>query len=101
MRLLFRLALAFGCPVAELRQRLTMDEWNYWRAFWTLDPWGEQREDERAAYVIAAALAPHSRRAPMPSKFRLYPDERFMNREDKWDVILGNAERRALAHGDE
>lgn len=44
-------------------------------AFWSIDPWGEQRADLRAARMVWAALAPHSKSALDENDYRLFPDE--------------------------
>jgi hypothetical protein len=79
---LFTLALALGCPVAELSRRLTSAELTEWAAYYNLDPWGEDRADLRAG-IVAATIANRMRskgektRKPvdfMP-KFKTYGDK--------------------------
>jgi hypothetical protein len=53
-------------PVAEYRE---------WLAFYSLDPWGEQRADMRMAKIVWAALQPNSKARLDPNDFRLFPDE--------------------------
>lgn len=50
---MFRLALAFGCTVAELQERLDSDELTEWMAYALLDPFGGKRGDYQAAMITA------------------------------------------------
>ncbi len=50
------LALAFGCTLQELGDRMTAREFDLWIAKYRRHPWGEQRADLRAG-IIAAAVA--------------------------------------------
>lgn len=43
--------------------------------FWSIDPWGEQRADQRAANIAWASVQPHSRAKIDAASFLLYPDE--------------------------
>lgn len=42
---LFRLALALGCTVAELNERMTAKELTEWQAYYQLEPWGTWRDN--------------------------------------------------------
>ena len=44
-------------------------------AFYSLDPWGEQRADLRMAQTVWAVLQPNSKAKLDANDFRLYPDE--------------------------
>lgn len=77
-----------GCTVRELGHRLSYHEYVHWRAFYGLDPWGEQRADMRAAQLTAAVLAPHSKGRPRPKDFLLYPEERHIPQDDVWKARL-------------
>lgn len=55
-RFKFRLALALGCTVSELENRLQASELDEWYAFWSLEPWGEVRADYRAGLMCATVL---------------------------------------------
>jgi len=46
---MFRLALALGCTVEELGERMSSSEFTEWAVFYAHDPWGEQRADWRTA----------------------------------------------------
>lgn len=82
------MALALGRTVRELEQTLSHAEYIEWRAFYGLDPWGEQRADQRAAQLTAAVLAPYSKGTPKPKSFLLYPEERLIPQEDLWRAKL-------------
>lgn len=45
-----------GCTVAELQSRMTANEFQEWKAFYLVEPFGNTREDQRAG-VIAATIA--------------------------------------------
>lgn len=53
---MFRLALALGCTVRELGERLDAAELTEWLAFYALEPWGTHPADVRAA-LVAATIA--------------------------------------------
>ena len=44
-------------------------------AFYSLDPWGDQRADMRMTRLICAALAPHSKSTLDPRDYMLFPDD--------------------------
>jgi hypothetical protein len=56
LRFLFRLALAFGTPVATLARTLTASELQQWIDFAAVEPFGPLRDDLRAG-VLAATFA--------------------------------------------
>lgn len=45
-------------------------------AYWSIDPWGEQRADMRMARIATACLQPHMKAGSNldPADFMLYPD---------------------------
>lgn len=51
--MVFRLALAFGCPAREVIDRVSSEEFTYWLAFYRLEPWGCDPDDWRAALVAS------------------------------------------------
>ena len=66
------MALALGMTVGELLQRMSSRELSEWMAFFSLEPWGTEVEDWRAA-MIAATVAngyrdPKRRRKPYEPK---------------------------------
>lgn len=46
-----------------------------WAAFYSLDPWGDQRADMRMAQTIWAILQPQSKAKVDPNDFLLFPDD--------------------------
>jgi hypothetical protein len=53
-RFRFRLALALGFTVAELEAKMGNDELNEWYEYCSLEPFGEERADLRAATICLA-----------------------------------------------
>ena len=53
-RFLFRLAALLGMPVAEVLARLSHDELVGWYAFYGLEPWGSEIEDDRFAVLLSS-----------------------------------------------
>lgn len=49
-----RLALALGRTVAELEASLSTDEFAEWMAYWQLEPFGPEIDDQRAGTIAAA-----------------------------------------------
>ena len=52
------MALALGCGVAELGNRLDLQEYLDWEAYYEAEPWGDRRADDRQAVLIAYLLSP-------------------------------------------
>lgn len=50
------LALAWSCTVAEAKQKCTIEEFHQWRAYYRISPFGEFRDDVRAA-IVACTVA--------------------------------------------
>ena len=48
--------MAMGCTVRELLGRIDSHELSEWQAYYTLDPFGEERADLRAG-IIASVIA--------------------------------------------
>ncbi len=49
-----------------------------WQAYYSIDPFGDQRADIRMAILASAVVAPHIERgktAPKPADFMPFPDE--------------------------
>lgn len=66
------LALAWGCPVREAQTRCTHAEFLEWCAFYSIQPWGEERADLRIAQLcsIVANVAKGKKGRPFkPSEF--------------------------------
>ena len=55
-RFYFRLALALGCTVRELLERLDSQELAEWTAYAEIEPWGEERADLRSGIHAAATV---------------------------------------------
>ena len=61
----FRLALHLGGTVAELKERMSSSEFTAWMCYYKMTPFGDDREDLRAALVAytVAATTPRKRGA--------------------------------------
>jgi len=65
-----------------------------WKAFYEMDPWGEQRADLRMALGMWATLKPHSKAAIDPLGFMPYADEKndipddVTAKEARWMTML-------------
>lgn len=76
---------------------MSADEYNGWREFYAIDPWGDQRDDLRAARLICAVLAPHMRQRLSPADYLLFPDEAndledgLTADEEAWKLRLSRA----------
>lgn len=51
-----RLALGLGMTISELRLRMTSRELTDWRAYYHLEPFGEERADLRSG-IVASTIA--------------------------------------------
>ena len=54
--MLFRLALAMGRTIQELRATLSYSEFQEWCLYYQVEPWGEDRADLRAG-IVASTIA--------------------------------------------
>lgn len=54
--MLFRLALAMGRTIQELRATLSYAEFCEWCLYYQIEPWGEDRADLRAG-IVASTIA--------------------------------------------
>jgi len=54
--MLFRLALAMGRTIQELRSTLSYAEFCEWCLYYQIEPWGEDRADLRAG-IVASTIA--------------------------------------------
>jgi len=66
---MFRMALALGCTVAELGDRMSYAELVEWMAYYMLEPWGCEPEDIRTSILAAASVAPFTKRRVRPKDF--------------------------------
>lgn len=57
-----RLALALGCTVAELGERMTLDEWCRWQAYYQLEPFGGWWHTHLIETTIRYLMKPHLRK---------------------------------------
>lgn len=76
--MLFRLALAMGRTIHELRAVLSYAEFQEWCLYYQIEPWGEDRADLRAG-IVSSTIANYagkerSKNAPpaTPSDFMPY-----------------------------
>ena len=66
------MALALGCTVKELKQRMDVREFMEWIAYYKISPFGEERADLRAGIIAAAISNPFrskNQRASKPADF--------------------------------
>lgn len=54
--LLFELALAWGCSIEEVGRRIGSREWQRWKLFYRLRPFGEAGADLRAGVMTAGIV---------------------------------------------
>lgn len=53
---MFRLALSLGCTIRELEARMDSREFSEWMAYYSIEPWGEDRADLRTG-ILASLTA--------------------------------------------
>jgi len=59
--MLFRLALAMGRTLQELRAVLSYAEFQEWCLYYQIEPWGDERADLRAG-IVASTIANYAGR---------------------------------------
>lgn len=85
----FKLALALGCTLKELGERMSYGEFLEWMAYYKERPWGFEIEDMRHATIVAMTLnsglmASHSKKRlkPFSPKDYMYkPVEKEKNKK--------------------
>lgn len=65
-----------------LLAQITAEQWQEWKAFYALDPWGERRADQRNALLGSVIASQHGKAYPM-DRFMLYPEPGEQERRDK------------------
>lgn len=58
--------------------RIDSREFSEWQAYYSIDPFGDQRADLRNAILCSTVLAPHvekGKTGPKPSEFMLFQDK--------------------------
>lgn len=96
---MFRLALALGCTVAELGERITAAELTEWQAFYQLEPWGAWRDNWHHANL--ASLLYNINRGKNPSikaNAFMYEDAEVSAQKSARSFIAA-LETRANRHG--
>lgn len=86
--MLFRLALALGRTVEELRATLSYREFQDWCLFYRIEPWGESRADLRSGQLCATFANVHRREGSDP-----FTPADFMPYLEKPEVIQPVDER--------
>lgn len=69
----FILAAHLGMSVARCQQEVDAAEFNLWYDLYRREPFGELREDMRAARQLQATLAPYVKRLPSFQECLLFP----------------------------
>jgi hypothetical protein len=102
---LFRLALQAGeLNLRKVAEQLTSRELTDWLAYWSLEPWGEERADFRSG-ILAAAMSNRWRgkgeKAAKPQDFMPFTDEPEQTPDEiraRMTEILSNAQSRTHQH---
>lgn len=83
----FRLALAWGCSVAELEERLPQWELPYWYAFYLLEPFGGDVLDTQFAQICT--LFANANRNPKRSRAFVLEDFKLAGQKTQESVRTG------------
>jgi len=89
---MFRLALALGMTVRELKSRLTYNEFTEWMAYYQLEPFGEFRSDLRngalCSLIANIKRDPKRRSSPYePKDFMPFLDDPELEDEGDGDQL--------------
>lgn len=88
------LAAKLGCTLAELVNRLTWQEFVLWVAYYKRDPWGEERNDLRAALnTVALSNTVHMLAGREHREINLMP---YSKRKDDGDDMTPEQEYAAV-----
>jgi hypothetical protein len=72
--MLFRLALAMGRTIQELRAVLSYREFCEWCLYYQIEPWGEDRADLRAG-IVASSIANYAGKQRADSAYPALPSD--------------------------
>lgn len=67
---MLRLAIQFGCTLTELSERMPAWELPVWAAYYSVDPWGSERQDIGAAVVSSTIASAVSAFGKSPRSFQ-------------------------------
>lgn len=81
------LALELGATVEELQHRMSSREFARWMAFYSINPFGEQRRDWRAGQICSVLATLLGRRPTKPADFMFSPGSTRMDRDDMTKVL--------------
>lgn len=85
------LAAHLGMTVEELRDRMTSAELTEWRAWYELEPWGEEREDIRTAAlmeIIGATFGGKLSRRKAFNSLRMHGEQMPEQTEEEMKAVL-------------
>lgn len=93
----FRLALALGYSHPDhLMRELTIEQYEEWKAYYMIEPFGNEADYYRTGILAAATLNPHLKRGRKPFK----PTD-FMPDIDKLRFKMMNGKQKASHHLDQ
>ena len=70
--------MAFQEPDVEAVLNAPAAWFNGWRTYYEIEPWGGERGDLQAAYIGAAAMAPHTKNGNAPRIGTFLPSFKLM-----------------------
>jgi len=74
--MVLRVAALLGKTMREV-EAMDADEFLWWEAFYSIDPFGTQREDMRFAMLAQVVAAIISKNTPKLESFMLFPERRM------------------------
>jgi hypothetical protein len=87
-----RLGALWGCTVREARRRCDAPEFALWRAYFEIDPWGEERADLRAGFTSAILVNAHSKKGSRRAK----PTDFLLSKKAEESQTVKAAKERGL-----
>lgn len=100
---MFRLALAFGCTVKELSEKINSRELTEWMAYYSIEPWGSIVEGYRDA-LTCATIANSGLLQASPKTLKkkpFHPEDFLLNKKKPKQTLQQQKlimERNMIAH---
>lgn len=93
---MFRLALALGCTVRELGMRLSAAELIEWQAFSLIEPFGGEREDDRARGIMAVSAQVAGNKLAPSDFLKVWEPAKVEPQEGKLERLVARLDALAL-----
>lgn len=82
-----RLALALGRTVSELDNTLSSSEFVEWMAYYTIEPWGQWRDNWHSAQIAALLYNVNSSKKQLTTNDFMYHDQESAQEKQDFEFL--------------